>query len=257
VSSPGAIPIVLAAHGAGDGSPANESLRLLAREVSSRTGERVLAAFHLGEPSFAGVLDLLDAPRVLVIPVMTGHGWSADAVLPRELAGNRRYPRVELRIAEPVGCHPGIAAIILDRAAAALARAGLAAAETGVVVAAHGTSKMPVSRASAEAAAASLRASGRFAGVRTAFLDDAPGVEETVAAMERPAVLVIPFFIGGGKHAGTDIPERAEAGLRRAGPAAAGRRLVIDEAVGADPRIADLVVEIAVRSLAEWAGGRA
>jgi uroporphyrin-III C-methyltransferase len=232
--------LVLAAHGGGS---ANAYLRRLAQRVRARrVFDEVAVAFHLGEPGFDTVLDELEADAATVVPVMTSAGHFSRTVLPAALRRNRRAGAIPVTITPPLGTHAGVAALVARRAAELLRAHRLARAETAVLLVGHGTRRHPASRRSTFALADALRARGAAAEVASGFLDDDPGVAEAYASLSRPAVLVIPFLIGGGDHTLDLAPG---AGLV---PRATGAHTVmVDRPVGAAPEIVDLIVDLGRR----------
>jgi uroporphyrin-III C-methyltransferase len=232
--------LVLAAHGGGS---ANAYLRRLAQRVRARrVFDEVAVAFHLGEPGFDTVLDELEADAATVVPVMTSAGHFSRTVLPAALRRNRRAGAIPVTITPPLGTHAGVAALVARRAAELLRAHRLAREETAVLLVGHGTRRHPASRRSTFALADALRARGAAAEVASGFLDDDPGVAEAYASLSRPAVLVIPFLIGGGEHTLELAPG---AGLVPASHA--GRTLVVDRPVGAAPEVVDLILDLGRR----------
>ena len=242
--------LVLAAHGSRRDPAANALVRRLAQAVRERRlFDEVAVAFHRGEPGFDAVLDEVEAEAVTVVPVMTSAGHYADVVLPEALARNRRHSLVRLRVTPPVGAHSGIAPLVARRVSELLREHELERARTAVLLAGHGTRRHPASRDTAFRLAETLRRRGVAQQVVAGFLDDEPPLGEALESTRACAVLALPFLIGGGSHAGDDVPralglEPGEAPLaRRLGH----RLIVVDHAIGALPGIVDIVVDLARR----------
>jgi len=115
----------------------------------------------------------------------------------------------------------------------------------------HGTARHAQSRHATRDMAAWLRRMRIVDEVVTAFLDDDPPVETVVERVTHPTLILAPFLIGAGPHAVRDVPRRV--GLNtpdNATPPFFGRvgdRFVIcDEPIGSDPRIVELIVELAL-----------
>jgi uroporphyrin-III C-methyltransferase len=222
-------------------------------EALARRGvaDRVVAAFHQGSPGFASALDELDAEEVLVVPFFTSEGYYTRRVLPEALRQSARFDPRRVRQAPALGVHPAMAGLVADRARAVAAHYELPLDQTTVIVVGHGTRRHRQSRAATLALASALAERRIGAEVAAAFLDDAPPVEVALARAATPHVLVIPFLIGGGRHASGDLPQRL--GLA-AGPApcrlsANGRAVVLDAPVGQDERLLDLIADLATREL--------
>jgi len=75
------------------------------------------------------------------------------------------------------------------------------------VLLAHGSSNNPASRLGAERIAESIARSGVFAGVRTAFLEEAPFLADAIAVSRGPT-LVIGMFACEGLHGADDARQR-------------------------------------------------
>jgi uroporphyrin-III C-methyltransferase len=242
--------LVLAAHGSRQDPAANALVRRLAQAVRERRlFDEVAVAFHQGEPGFDTVLNELEAEAVTVVPVMTSAGHYADVVLPEALARNRRHSSVRLRITPPVGSHPGIAPLVARRVSELLREHTLSRAETAVLLAGHGTRRHPASRETTLQLGETLRRRGVASRVVAGFLDDEPSLPEALAEARADAVLVLPFLVGGGSHAGEDVPRAI--GLEPGELPLVGRRgsarIVVDQAVGTLPGIVDIIVDLARR----------
>ena len=245
------IALVLAAHGSNAEPSVNERIRKIAASLRlTEPFDEVAVAFHQGEPRFAEVLDQLEATDVTVVPVMASSGYYANTVLPRELSKNRRYANLILRQTEPIGCHPGVAALAIQRARALLDTFDLPSDATSLALIGHGSPRHAQSRDSTFGLQNTIRAAGIFREIVCAFLDDEPPVETVLSRCSMPNVLIIPFLIGQGPHAVADIPRRL--GLRPAPDASlplavrvADRTVVCDTAVGTDPELINLIRELA------------
>jgi uroporphyrin-III C-methyltransferase len=216
-------------------------VRRLAETIRGRRlFDEVAVAFHQGEPGFDAVLDELQSEEVAVVPVMTSAGHYGDVVLPAALARNRRYAEVRLRQTPPVGAHPGLPALVARRVSELLREHGLTRAATSLLLVGHGTRRHPASRGTTLALADTLRRRRVAGEVLAGFLDDDPPLGDALRGATLESVLVLPFLIGGGAHALEDIPAALGSGV-------AGRPVVLDDAVGSLPGIADLIVDLARR----------
>ena len=114
-----------------------------------------------------------------------------------------------------------------------------------IVLFGHG-SRDPLWRLPMETVAARLRTQRPEALVRCAYLElDAPSLpvatQELVAA-GASRVIVVPMFLGTGRHAREDLPALV-AQLRAAHPQVA---FVLQKPVGEDGRVLDLIAQIAM-----------
>lgn len=254
--------LVLAAHGSRVEPQTNALLAAMARDILNRDiFDEVTPAFHHGVPAFSSVLDGLRAREVVVAPVMTSEGYYCDEVLPRELRRNRRFAAACVRQTAPVGTHPAMTELVRRRFDALIDEYGLDPRSTCLAVVGHGTPRHARSREATERLAEALTATQVYAEVRRAFLDELPGVQNLLQS-SLPALVVVPFLISGGPHATVDIPARL--GMSRPPDSMPpfverydGRTVVCDRAIGEDPGIVDLVVELAFSELrAEACGSR-
>lgn len=271
--------IVLAAHGGGEPSPANEAIRALADRIEARLRIPTRAAFNLGDPPFAEVLD--DAhrelpeggpPEAIVIPVMLSRGWFATEKLPAELDNNATRSQWSLRITKPLGVDRSLLEAVVARTAGAVERFGLSRDGLSVLVVGHGTRRSRASSATTQGLAHLLRAELPDARVRDAYLDQEPLLEDIAADMRAGAgdILVVPWLLGGAGHELNDVRERLGViapqaaapfeALTRLGadPADAGaqRRIVFERPILEEPTLDDLVAQLAKPARAVRIGTR-
>ena len=243
--------LVLAAHGSHVEPAVHQHFfKLVDRIAGQGLFDEVSPAFHQGEPAFAAVLDRMTADEITVVPVMTSGGYYSDLVLPRELARNTRYAAVKIRQTIPVGSHPGMVDLVADRAAELAGAMNMTPSDTCLVLVGHGTQRHPGSRGATDHLAESLAQRCLWGQVLAAFLDDQPKIEGVCARAGHPNVLVLPFMINDGPHATRDTPQRI--GLAVAdgdAPPFIGRvgdrRVICDAAIGTDPRIVELILDLA------------
>jgi sirohydrochlorin cobaltochelatase len=262
---------VLVAHGSSQNREAAAPVHALAATLARRGWfARVEAAFWKQEPGVVPVVQNLQEPQVFLVPLMTGEGFFAEALIPEALGfgpldgraeGRARWFGAQWRCyCRPLGTHEGVADLLRALAAETVARHPFPRAprpaETALVLVGHGTPRNPRSRQSVEAHAARLRRAGDYAEVHAVFLEEAPGVEAVYALTGQSAVVVVPVLIGQGDHAAIDIPVRLgepESAVRARLAAGLpgwrnpterhGRRLWCTDPVGRHPGIADLVLD--------------
>jgi len=114
-----------------------------------------------------------------------------------------------------------------------------------IILFGHG-SRDPLWRRPIEAVAARLTAQHPDLLVRCAYLEfdepDLPNAVADLVALGATKVTVVPMFLGAGKHAREDLPALVQA-LRGAH---LGVRFNLQQPVGEDPRVLDLLAKIAV-----------
>ena len=210
-------------------------------------------------PVFAGVLSGLPtieaalgkavntgARRILVYPYFMAAGFFVSTRVPQRIAGAGASERC--RMLGPLGADPGLPALVLRRAAAvAVDNLDQPARACRLLLVGHGSKVARASAEATEAVAAALRRAGEFASIETAFLEEAPFLDDVIGQDAegrdaRPTVIV-GLFNGDGLHAGEDVP----AAMQKAkGPVA------YTGAVGAMPEVADLIavaIETAAKEL--------
>ena len=249
--------LILAAHGAGDESSANQSLRAMADRLRKRPGfDEVIVAFNLGVPSFAEVLSATKARNIVVVPVMTSDGYFRQTFLPRELARNKRYPYVQVTVTSAVGTHQALPGILLARVDSAMRDTQFDVAHAAIVVVGHGSERSPHSADATNTIRDALATQLTAARFESAFLDQTPKLEELVDHLNESLVIVVPFLFGGGFHATRDIPER----LRLIDPHIPrrlyhdrlGRRYVIIETLSSGFDLDDIVWSRATNTDIVW-----
>jgi hypothetical protein len=164
--------LVLAAHGAGDGSAANRAVRAPTRGIEEmEVFDLVTPAFRLGGPSISDVLEGLSPAPAVVVPLLAGDCRYA-VVFPRGLAGNRRFPPGGLRVTRPVGEHSTVHGMVRDAALEMAWRAGFSPAETAAcLILGHGSRRRPSSGRESARVAVAVRERVDFAEVRAAYND--------------------------------------------------------------------------------------
>ena len=115
-----------------------------------------------------------------------------------------------------------------------------------VVLFAHG-SRDPLWCRPVEAVAARMRLLDPDVPVNCAYLElmapDLPAAVRSLVTGGAERITVVPMFLGVGRHARQDLPELM-ATLSREHPAV---RFDLQQAIGEDPRVLDLLAEIALK----------
>ncbi len=208
--------VVLAAHGAGNGSASNLRVSACAERLAMAVPEiEVTAAFHLGSPTLPEVLEQTPSRDFLVIPMLTTDGYFARRIRQQVFACSARGCRPTVHA--PIGTHPALIDLMLKDLREILDKRDPMDRPFEILVIGHGTKRHQRSRHATSHVALRL-ARETPSVVRAAFLDDAPTVEETLERIA-PAttLLVVPFLFGGGSHAEADLPDRVQKAWRRRG----------------------------------------
>lgn len=247
--------LVVAGHGSHlNGDSAAPVLQHVAT-LRARYGalfDEIVPAFWKEEPSLAEVLGTLTSREVFVVPLFISEGYFTEQVIPRELGLSGPAPRREVvggklvHYCEPVGTHPRMTDVVVQRARSVVGTTPVADEETAIVIIGHGTLRNKRSAESIFAQVAALRALARYPQVEAVFMDQPPFVEEATSLVTAPDVVVVPFFIADGFHTQEEIP--VDLGITIEGepyevPAALGaRRVWYTGAVGTAPEVADVIV---------------
>lgn len=240
--------VLLVGHGSHLNGNSSAAIYQHARTLRERgTFAEIRTGFWKEEPSLSRALDACDADDVTVVPVFISSGYFTEEVVPREMG--LRGPVTQLggktvRYTRPVGAHPALARVIIQRAEEAGAQPGDALAVLG-----HGTPRNPRSEENVFAQAKAAAATGRFAEVTTVFLDQEPNMRDVFSLVRADAVVMVPLFIADGWHVGETIPDD----MALDGPETRrdGRRLRYAGPVGTHTSIADVIEEL-VREAAAW-----
>lgn len=199
--------------------------------------------------------------EVCVVPNFISEGYFTQTVIPRELEldGNvtQRANGQMWSYREPVGNHPLMTELLVQRAREIAPN--VQENTTSLLIVAHGTDLNENSAVAAKREAEKIRGLGRYANVLNVYMEEFPLVSDWRVLTSTPNVVVVPFFISDGLHSYEDIPEllgitndestsgKPKPGdvFRRAPYKIDDRSLFYAGSIGTDPRIADIIVELA------------
>jgi sirohydrochlorin cobaltochelatase len=273
--------LLLVGHGGLLDAGVEEPVCLHAAELRRRgLFAQVVEGFLKREPSLVHSMQTATAARVFVVPLFISEGYFSEQVVPRELgfrtgdAGGLSRVRQRggrtLFYCRPVGTHPRMTDVILDRAKQVVAQHPFPRAPNPADVAlhlvGHGTPQDENSRKAIEQQAERLRGLNLYAEVHAVFLDEAPRIGECYTLTQTRHLVAVPCFINEGLHTQQDIPvqlgapERVVQARRAAGqppwrnPTEHRDKLVWYAAsVGSDPLVAEVILE-RVREAVAWGG---
>jgi len=218
----------------------------------------------------AQVLAELTAERVVIVPLFVSEGYFSEQVIPRTLGfwdeSNQSVRRVRREGSRacvytlPVGTHPRMTEVLLDRARTTVERFPFPRVppsnEITLMIAGHGTEKDAKSRQAIERQVEAIRAMGIYGGVEAVYLEEDPRIESVYRLAATKHVVVVPFFISDGLHVREDIPvllgepKRLVASRLQAGQATwrnptekHGKRVWYTASVGSDPLLAEVILE--------------
>jgi len=247
--------LLLAAHGSSRPSEDNPVTVLAGRLRALDIFADVRCGFLKGELLLADVLADIKTPELIVVPMLSGHGYITDSLIPDALTALNK--NINVRLCEPLGCHPAIAEVMAQRAQSIIVGQNLERDSVSILIAAHGNVGNP------ENARQSRDLTGRIekliGGVQAhaAFIEEEPLISSWPALTPAENLIVLPFLIGGGLHGAEDVPVML--GLNADDPAlqtlsdetpfigpliAQGRKIWYCRALGFEPAMSDLVLEL-------------
>ncbi|MBI2929513.1 MAG: cobalamin biosynthesis protein CbiX [Verrucomicrobia bacterium] len=263
--------LMLIGHGSVLNTDPAAPIRQHAEELRRRgVFAQVVEGFWKIEPKIGDVVHAVSAPRVFIVPVLISEGYFTEEVLPRELGlrspDQTAFPRTQRRGGQtlfycgPVGSHPRMAEVILDRAGAVVEQHPFPRApkptDTALFIAGHGTTENENSRKAIEHQAELLRARKLYAEVHAVFLEETPRIADCYQITSARHLVVVPFFISEGLHTRQDIPrllgeaERIVQARLAAGQPAwrnpterQGKLVWYAPSVGSDPLVAEVILE--------------
>ncbi|HEX6071099.1 MAG TPA: CbiX/SirB N-terminal domain-containing protein [Longimicrobiaceae bacterium] len=222
-------------------------------EAIRRAGvfDEVRECFWKEEPSMREIFDLVESDRIYVVPLFISEGYFTEEVIPRELGLDGPAPSITRRgdrvvhYCSPVGTHPWMTRMILQRAEETAGLTDEEAHRAGLIIIGHGTERNSNSAEVIYRVTENARAEGLFGKVETGFLDQPPEVGEVLEQMADRRVVLVPFFIAEGWHTQETIPD--DLGINR--PAVSpvtelnGRLVHYAAPVGTFPEVADIILQ--------------
>jgi sirohydrochlorin cobaltochelatase len=257
----GSAALLIVGHGSTVNPDSSAPTLMHARAIRNQAIFREVAcAFWKEEPSLRDARFLFPDPgtrEVYVVPNFISEGYFTETVIPRELElSGRITTRSDGQIwkyCEPIGNHPLMTELLLQRAVEAAAN--IRPEQTSLLIVAHGTDLNDKSAVAAKRQAEKIARFNRYAAVMNVYMEEAPLVSDWARLTSTPNVVVVPFFISDGLHSYEDIPvmlgiasEQREPVNRTNVPASRahqvqGRTLFYGSAIGTDPRVAEIMVE--------------
>ena len=196
--------VILAGHGAGDGSEANRRHLELAEALRARRpGVRFGCAFWKGTPSFVEAARSLRGRGPVVVPVRASSGYYARRRLPEEWA--KGDPSRSFVIAPPVGTLPAFPHVVANKVGEAVTGMRRRGLNPVVLLVGHGTTRVRSSGDVARWVRDELALAFPQIAILTAFLDESPHVADVARSLRGVPVVAAPLLMGGGPHVDVDI----------------------------------------------------
>jgi sirohydrochlorin cobaltochelatase len=247
----------------GHGSTLNPDSAAPTWDLADQLEERgifgeVHCAFWKEEPSLRQVLHSIDREEVYVVPNFISEGYFTQTVIPRELglSGPETIEKGrKLKYCAPVGSHPRMTELLLQRAAAVAP--GVPTSATSLFIVGHGTGLNDNSAVAAKREVERIRQLGKYGEVISAYMEEEPLIAKWDELSIQPNVVVVPFFIADGLHSYEDIPVLLGISEQSLGAASAnrnvvfarnpyllrGRKLYYASSIGTEPGFADVILD--------------
>jgi len=228
----------------GHGSARNPNTRLpicrVVQEVKRRgLYDEVRCGLLKEEPRVCKTLDPLTSEDITVVPFFISDGYYTRSVIPTCLGLDQKRERPRIRYTKAIGSHPRFAKLLLAHAK----DAGWSPGDSMVILG-HGTPKNPASGMNVYLQAERVRQQLPEEEILTSFIDEPPFVTDVWSLAKASRIFVVPLFIGNGWHVTETIPEDLGLDDQFRGTKD-GRELIMTTAVGTDPGLVDIILEIA------------
>ncbi len=234
--------VILAAHGAGDGSEANRRLVELADVLRARRpGLRFGCAFWRGAPSFEDAARSLKGQGPLVVPIMASDGYYARRRLPEEWA--KGDPSGSFVITPPIGTLPAFPSVLATKVGEAVADMVRRGLNPVVLLVGHGTTRVRSSGDAARQVRDELALAFPKTEILTAFLDESPHLADVAGSLGGVPVVAAPLLMGGGPHVDVDITRALTASRTSSGPGPMTESLKILSPILDWPELASLTLD--------------
>ncbi len=217
----------------------------------------VACTFWKEEPGMRDVYAMVQSREIYLVPNFISEGYFCQQVLPRELQVTAPITQLgdrTLYYCDPVGIHPNMTRLILQRADEVAP--GVPRDQTCLIIVGHGTSLNENSTKAIKDQVQLIREGGYgFAEVLDAYMEEAPFIADWAKVSHVENVVVVPFFIADGLHSYQDIPVmlgmEAEVGaaasqrevFRHNPHHLQGRTLYYSSAIGTEALMADVVLD--------------
>lgn len=236
------VALLIAAHGERSPDGTNEGVKRIAHAVSARgLVSEVAVGFINGVPTIGEAFADLTAPSVIVYPLFASSGYfTRDRLVQLLDEANEKGRDVE--VLPPLGLDPALPDLVLDCATAVARERGFSPAASTVILLAHGSRRNSASREATERVARAIETRSVFHSVGVALLEERPFLDEAMARVHGPAI-VVGMFSGEGMHGARDAP-RLIAALNRSNVVYAG---VIGNIMGTENIVATAVSAAVLR----------
>jgi len=239
--------LILAGHGSTLHPDSSAPTYAHADEIRHRKlFAEVHEAFWKEEPHYRDVLRQVESDVVYIVPFFIGHGYFTEKVLPREFGLSGPVSKIggrKIYYCPPIGTHPGMMKVLLQRAHEVVAGEVLDPHETCLFLVGHGTSLDENSSEVVRRQATGIREKGIYGDCQAGFIEEEPYISRWKELTEFRNVIVVPFFLSDGLHALGDIPGLLGMPDETARHATVdGRRIWYARAIGTERKMADVIL---------------
>lgn len=233
--------LILAAHGSSRRPEANALVDAHAAAIDAKhIFSSVHTVFLTGGPDPLDVIQHVTAQHIIIAPFMMSDGYLVNIITKKLSAAISTDSKRHIRVSEPVGTHPEIAAIAADMAVSTLKKNQHQPNEATIVLVAHGTKLRPESKTGAQLHLDKVKKMEQFAAVHLALLEEAPFIEDVLNDMTGPSA-IIGLFAAPGGHAVDDV----QTAINKS-----GRPNIHDTGpIGADPRMINIAIDRALSKI--------
>ena len=199
------VALLIAAHGERSEGATNDGVKRIAQAVSAcGLVAEVGVGFINGTPGIGEAFAALTAPRVMVYPLFASSGYfTRDRLV--QLLDEANAEGRDVEVLPPLGLDPGLPDLVLDRATTVARASGFAPEASTLILLAHGSRRNTASREATEQVARAIEGRAGFRAVGIALLEERPFMDEAMALVPGPAV-VVGMFSGEGMHGARDAP---------------------------------------------------
>lgn len=206
--------LLLIGHGSAEHPDAGRAMEGHAAAIRTSGRFGAVESAVLADPdSIPAALKKIGTLPARVVPFFMEDGYFTRVVLPRSLPAGTVIHR-------PVGEHDAMAGIIERGALAACEGLAKQSRSAAVLVVGHGSASAPGRSLALHRHTARVAATGLFARVEYACLEEPPFIPDVLAGLRGHPVVVVGYFAGTGGHVRDDLPALIESeAVARAGSA--------------------------------------
>jgi len=248
--------LLLAAHGSSRPGGDNPVQRLSQRIGVQGLFADVRCGFLKQAPLLVDVLSGVRTPELIVVPMLSGHGFITDELIPAALQAVDASTGV--RLCKPIGSHDSIPGIMAERAQSVITTMKLDRQKVSVLVAAHGNPNNPENSRQVKVVAKGIEERLEDVAVLSAFIEEAPLISDWPQMTTAENLIVLPLLIGGGMHGAEDVPkmidldpgdpafDKLDQDTPFVGPLSAhGRSIWFCRTLGNEPGLSEIVLDLA------------